>query len=158
MKHGFDILICLLVFVRIEAFVPHYHSSSTGSKPSCPNGQICIRLCSASTPEQRYSLLDCGNEKRLEQFGPVRVIRSCPIATWTPGLAAAEWKLAPIAFDTDLAVQGQKKRGQWVGLDNVPANWEIFFENPGIRFTLAASENGQVIESFFPFGIAKVWT
>ncbi len=99
-------------------------------------------------PLNDYQFLDCGGSKRLEKFGSIIVSRACPSAIWPPGLSRDEWSLAKLIFDVTRTNIDKKsaQRGQWTGLDNLPSNWNVRFETPGIEFNLAASENGQVLQ------------
>ena len=38
-----------------------------------------------------YRLLDSGNGRKLEQFGPVHIIRGEPKAWWRPALPKGAW-------------------------------------------------------------------
>lgn len=45
-----------------------------------------------------YRLLDSGDGRKLEQYGPYRFIRPEPQAMWSPALGAADWDAADAAF------------------------------------------------------------
>ena len=45
-----------------------------------------------------YSLLDSGNGRKLEQFGPYRLIRPEAEAVWSPRMSADEWGKASAEF------------------------------------------------------------
>ena len=46
-----------------------------------------------------YALLDSGGGRKLERYGPYRVVRPEPQAMWTPRLASAVWESADAVFD-----------------------------------------------------------
>lgn len=56
-----------------------------------------------------YRLLDSGNRKKLEQFGPVTVVRGEPKAWWTPTLPARQWNEAAAVYDEDAGWKFRRK-------------------------------------------------
>ena len=46
-----------------------------------------------------YALLDSGGGRKLERYGPYRVVRPEPQAMWTPRLASAVWESVDAVFD-----------------------------------------------------------
>jgi 23S rRNA (cytosine1962-C5)-methyltransferase len=56
-----------------------------------------------------YALLDSGNGRKLERYGPYRVVRPEPQCLWTPRLAESVWTGADAVFDpTD-----EEDAGRW---------------------------------------------
>ena len=84
-----------------------------------------------------YELIDCGNYKRLERFGPVIISRSCPTASWGQALPTKTWKQATLSYNGESG-----KSGTWVGIDKVPTNWTLILND--IKFNLAATAFGQI--------------
>ena len=46
-----------------------------------------------------YGLVDSGDGRKLERYGPYRVVRPEPQCLWTPALPAADWESADAVFD-----------------------------------------------------------
>jgi len=76
-----------------------------------------------------YILLDTGNEKRLEQFGKLRIVRAAKQAKWKPVLPKSEWDAADVSYDED-------------GWKGDLSDFSIHFDD--ICFTLDFLESGQV--------------
>jgi 23S rRNA (cytosine1962-C5)-methyltransferase len=56
-----------------------------------------------------YALLDSGGGRKLERYGPYRVVRPEPQCLWTPRLEAKAWESADAVFDpTD-----EEDAGRW---------------------------------------------
>lgn len=56
-----------------------------------------------------YALLDSGHGRKLEQYGPYKVVRPEPQCMWTPRLPASAWEAADAVFDpTD-----EDEAGNW---------------------------------------------
>ena len=134
-------LLLFLLSNCVESYNPIFY-------PPAVNRRRQVSCCASQDEvlQKEYALLDCGGCSRLEKFGPIIVSRACPAAIWPPGLSRQEWDLAKLSFDVTRASIDKKpvQRGQWSGLDNIPSDWHVRFEAPGIVFNLAASENGQV--------------
>lgn len=80
-----------------------------------------------------YALIDSGGGRKLERYGPYRVVRPEPQCLWTPRLAAPEWAAADAVFDPD----GDDDAGRWklsgARPDAWPLGWgEVRFQG---RFT-----------------------
>jgi 23S rRNA (cytosine1962-C5)-methyltransferase len=70
-----------------------------------------------------YGLIDSGNGRKLERYGPYRVVRPEPQCLWRPALAAEAWASADAVFDpTDAEDEG---RWRFAGrpLDHWPLAW-----------------------------------
>lgn len=78
-----------------------------------------------------YSLLDCGDGRRLERFGDVVVSRPAPAATDEPGLNAASWNAAQLRFT---------REGGWQG--TAPEAWRVPFGSAVM--TLRTATGGQL--------------
>ncbi len=78
-----------------------------------------------------YTLLDCGDERRLERFGPVVVDRPAPAARFAPGLDRSAWDAADLVFTRD---------GGW--RDDAPDDWRVDLR--AITMRLRPASGGQV--------------
>jgi 23S rRNA (cytosine1962-C5)-methyltransferase len=56
-----------------------------------------------------YGLVDCGHGRKLERFGPYRVVRPEPQCLWRPALDEAAWASADAVFDPE----GEEDAGRW---------------------------------------------
>lgn len=63
-----------------------------------------------------YALVDCGNRKKLERFGPYLVVRGEPKAWWNPSLPPLQWAEAIAVHDED--------RG-WLFSQKAPRAWPM---------------------------------
>lgn len=61
-------------------------------------------------PNENYALLDSGNGRKLEQYGPYRIIRPEGQAIWQPAWEEAEWEKADAIFTGDTDEEGL---GRW---------------------------------------------
>ena len=68
-----------------------------------------------------YALLDSGGGRKLERYGPYRVVRPEPQCLWTPRLPAADWESADAIFDpTD-----EDDAGNWRFKVKPPEAWPL---------------------------------
>lgn len=67
-----------------------------------------------------YALLDFGDDKRLEQWGPYRLARPDPTATQKKKYLE-EWEKA------DAVYTGEKGKGEWVTSKKLPGQWTVSF-------------------------------
>ena len=74
---------------------------------------------------QDYTLLDSGLGRKLEQFGPHRLIRPEPRAVWKPGLPAELW--AEAGAEYVLAKEGGG--GEWKRRSALPERWQIAYKD-----------------------------
>jgi 23S rRNA (cytosine1962-C5)-methyltransferase len=58
---------------------------------------------------QDYALVDSGGGRKLERFGPHRVVRPEPQCLWPPRLGDRDWASADAAFDPE----GEEDAGRW---------------------------------------------
>ncbi len=83
-----------------------------------------------------YALLDCGNEYKLERFGPLVLARPEPQAVWTPSLEASEWKKRAQA--TFSRSKDSPDKGLWTVAPGTPERWEVSYalQDHKLRFSL----------------------
>ncbi|WP_159592143.1 RsmD family RNA methyltransferase [Chelativorans xinjiangense] len=62
------------------------------------------------TPDENYALLDSGAGRKLEQYGPYRIVRPEGQAFWQPAWDEAEWEKADAVFTGDTDEEGM---GRW---------------------------------------------
>ena len=68
-----------------------------------------------------YALLDSGGGRKLERYGPYRVVRPEPQAMWTPRLPPADWDTADAVFDpTD-----EDEAGNWRFRERPQESWPL---------------------------------
>ncbi len=70
-------------------------------------------------PWDDFGLIDCGNGRKYERYGPVRVVRPEPQAMWAP--ASGDWD--PDA--TFVPGSDDDGGGRWVQHRPVPPSWEL---------------------------------
>lgn len=85
---------------------------------------------------QDYELLDSGNLKKFERFGPYRFIRPEPQAMWQPRLGAKDWQadgvFVPGKLDKNDLVDAEG--GGWQLSKQLPASWELGYQ--ALRFSV----------------------
>lgn len=79
----------------------------------------------------KYSLLDSGNQKKFERFGPVCIVRPCSQALWKPHLES--WEAADAVFSRD-------KGNEWKG--KLPSSWVT--KHDELKFKLTATDFGHL--------------
>ena len=68
-----------------------------------------------------YALLDSGRGRKLERYGPYRVVRPEPQAMWAPRLPVADWNSADAVFDpTD-----DDEAGNWRFRERLAESWPL---------------------------------
>ncbi|MFA6929401.1 MAG: class I SAM-dependent methyltransferase [Lentisphaeria bacterium] len=82
-----------------------------------------------------YALMDAGNGRKLEQFGPCLVDRPCAQAVWRPSLPQTRWQQADAFFTRE---QGAK----WEFRKPLPENW--ICDIGGIRFRILPTDFGHL--------------
>jgi len=86
---------------------------------------------------ETYSLLDCGDQRRLEQFGPLLIDRPAPGALFPRALKPEIWEQAQARYIRS------DKGSCWKFPEGAePEPFEVRIE--GIRFQIRFSENGQL--------------
>jgi 23S rRNA (cytosine1962-C5)-methyltransferase len=89
-----------------------------------------LRLARAAAPQalktlgwESYGLVDSGAGRKLERYGPYRVVRPEPQCLWRPALDGEAWRGADAAFEP----QGEDDAGSWRFKDRpiaaFPLNW-----------------------------------
>ncbi len=80
-----------------------------------------------------YALLDSGDGRKLERFGPYTFVRSEPRAMWHPALAPRTWDAADAVF----RLTGEESGGDWHFQRTLPASWIMQYK--GLRFEAQAT-------------------
>jgi len=75
-----------------------------------------------------YQLLDSGDGKRLEQFGPYILLRPDPEAVWAPALPSRAWENVHARF----IPAPEENGGHWEWRQSDPGRWRM--EYKGLRF------------------------
>lgn len=70
-----------------------------------------------------YALIDSGGGKKLERYGPYRVVRPEPQCLWRPRLGAEEWAKADAVFDPTDEDEAGRWRMEHGPLDAFPMSW-----------------------------------
>lgn len=86
-------------------------------------------------PDADYALLDSGDGRKLEQYGPLRIERPEGQAIWRPALPEAEWQKADAIFTGDTDEEGI---GRWrFPHEPLGETWPMRFDGIGYlgRFT-----------------------
>lgn len=76
---------------------------------SRPNERLPIIL--ETKPNADYALLDSGNGRKIEQYGPYRIERPEGQAIWQPALDPGEWKKCDAIFTGNTDEEGM---GRWL--------------------------------------------
>src|SRR4051812_20752552 len=75
-----------------------------------------------------YALLDSGDGRKLERYGPYRVVRPEPQCLWSPRLAVEAWEGADAVFEpTD-----EDEAGRWRFKGRPKESWPLAWG--GVRF------------------------
>lgn len=88
-----------------------------------------------SFPSNGYELLDSGNERKLERFGPVTMVRPSAGAVWKPTLPESAWNGAMAWFDRDGG-------NSWTFRQPLPDTWDINVDD--ILFKLSITNFGHL--------------
>jgi len=84
-----------------------------------------------------YELLDSGNKKKLERFGPYHLIRFEPEAVWKPTLSNSEWEKA----DAKYSLEKGANVGSWTFLSDIEHEWTIFVDGLQTQLSISASRH-----------------
>ena len=76
-----------------------------------------------TTGWEDYALIDSGNGRKLERYGPYRVIRPEPQCLWTPKLALDIWETADAVFDPTDEDDAGRWRFKFQPNDTWPMAW-----------------------------------
>lgn len=82
-----------------------------------------------------YHLIDSGEGRKLEKFGPYLISRPCSQAIWNPQLPYSEWQKADAVFTRE----GDTK---WVEIGSLPKSWEIQVSD--ITFKISPTDFGHL--------------
>ena len=82
-----------------------------------------------------YALVDSGNGRKLERFGPHLLSRPCSQAVWHPALSEREWDKADGSFSRD-------QENKWTWRKALPKTWGI--EVAGIQLNISPTDFGHL--------------
>lgn len=86
---------------------------------------------------EEYCLLDSGNGRKLEQFGPYRLIRPEAEAVWSPKMDDGEWDKASAEFIPSAEENG----GHWKMIRKVPDSWKMRYRGLTFRIMFSNSKH-----------------
>jgi len=75
-----------------------------------------------------YALMDSGDGRKLERYGPYTLIRPEAQASWNPALSSRDWQAAHAVFEPSQEESG----GHWKFNKPVPPGWEMQYKS--LRF------------------------
>jgi len=84
-----------------------------------------------------YTLLDSGNQMKLEQFGPYRLARFEPDTVWYPMLSQDEWGKADAVF----SMTKKNSTGSWHFKHDFNHDWMISFKRASIQLSISKSRH-----------------
>lgn len=84
---------------------------------------------------EKYALLDSGNQQKLERFGPYAIVRPCSQALWRPMLSKEQWDRADAHFSRDGG-------NAWSLKTKLPDFW--LSEIEGVRFKISPTDFGHL--------------
>ena len=82
-----------------------------------------------------YELIDSGNFRKLERFGPYILARPCAQAVWNHSLSDASWTSAHASFS-------REEREGWVFRTPLPSSWKA--QIGGVTFTIHPTDFGHL--------------
>lgn len=85
-----------------------------------------------------YALLDSGGGRKLEQFGPYRLVRPEPRAVWKPAAPSKDWQSAHAEYFPAESGGG----GEWHTRQPVPDRWQIHYRD--LQMWAAIEDSRQV--------------
>lgn len=80
----------------------------------------------AAPPWEDYELIDSGDGKKLERFGPYTLVRPETQAIWSPALPAHDWEKADASFERTRSDDGP---GEWLQRRSLPEQWAVHYDN-----------------------------
>ena len=86
---------------------------------------------------REYQLLDSGEGKTLERFGPYTLIRPEPQAIWPRSLPSSEWQKAQAVMQEEAKEYG----GSWQLLQAIPKAWEMHYRSLSFQVQLGSSRH-----------------
>ncbi|MBS0603433.1 MAG: class I SAM-dependent methyltransferase [Verrucomicrobia bacterium] len=84
---------------------------------------------------EKYSLVDSGDQQKLERFGDFVIARPCSQALWRPALSKSQWDQADAHFSRDGG-------NSWNYKTKLPESW--ITEVQGVRFKIAPTDFGHL--------------
>ncbi len=105
------------------------------AKKSVPHKPRGKKPDEKSTRGEGYELIDSGDGRKYERFGPYRIVRPSAQAIWRPQADTSRWGEADASFDR---VRGN----QWRLKRPLPEEWVITV--CGMRFRLSATDFGHL--------------
>ena len=81
-----------------------------------------------------YELIDSGCGRKLERYGPWRIVRPEPQCLWTPTLGEGAWANADASFEGD----EDEDVGRWRFNTPLPVTWPMKWGNIGFEARLTA--------------------
>jgi 23S rRNA (cytosine1962-C5)-methyltransferase len=85
-------------------------------------GRTCSRINHGINNIDPYQLVDFGDGRRLERFGPITLDRPCPAAERSARAFPEAWMRADARFDGR-----NEEEGQWTCRRELPERWTIAF-------------------------------
>jgi 23S rRNA (cytosine1962-C5)-methyltransferase len=82
-----------------------------------------------------YELIDSGNGRKLERFGPYVIARPCAQAAWRPVLTIQDWDKADAHFS-------REPENRWSSKTKLPDQWTIDVD--GIQFKISPTDFGHL--------------
>lgn len=95
-----------------------------------------IQLESASNWRD-YQLLDSGNGKTLERYGPYILIRPEPQVIWQKSLPKEKWQMADAIVQENQSEYG----GQWHLYRPIPKSWQLSYRDLKFQVQLSSSRH-----------------
>jgi 23S rRNA (cytosine1962-C5)-methyltransferase len=77
--------------------------------------------------KQAYLLIDSGDGRKLERFGPYLIDRPCSQAVWRPRLHQQNWKMADVHFT-------REDDQSWTG-KKLPKEWTVVLEEIAMKIS-----------------------
>lgn len=84
---------------------------------------------------EKYSLVDSGDQQKLERYGDFLIARPCSQALWRPSLPKSDWDRADAHFSRDGG-------NAWNFKTKLPESW--IAEVEGLRFKIAPTDFGHL--------------
>lgn len=112
----------------------HSNSQSTGVvRRSAPKGSRvteALPIILETAPSSDYALIDSGLGRKLERYGPLRIVRPEGQAIWQPRLSETEWQNVDAIFTGERDEEGMG-RWQFPG-SQLQETWPLQFD--GLNF------------------------
>jgi len=116
-------------FRRGERYEPTMTTASEISPaaraPQTPASRWPVMLTTEGWPD--YALIDSGHGRKLERYGPYRIVRPEAQALWTPRLSAEEWDRADAIFT---GAKDEDSDGRWKYRRPLGETWPMAWPLP----------------------------